>query len=111
MHHSHFHTDPYVKITLNFEGTARSMWRSTCKSRTISPIYNESFCLDLSEMDLERTFLQVDIIDRNRMLRNYFIGCVTVGYAAPSELGRRHWEAMRTHQGEAISYWHSLAAK
>ena len=103
--------DPYVKITLNFGGAVKSTWRSTYKTRTASPVYNESFCLDVSGMDPDHVSIQAEVSDHNKLLRNYFIGCVRIGTSSPSESGRKHWAAMIEHQGESISYWHSLVAK
>lgn len=104
--------DPYIKVVLSFEGTVRSTWKSTCKCKSSSPVYNEPFHLDLTGLDLEHTILQVDVIDHNKVFPNHLIGCVIVGFAAPTSLGRKHWRsATKEHQGQTISYWHSLVAK
>ncbi len=104
-----FCTDPYVKVNLLHKGLRQAKWKTSVKTNTRAPVFNESFTFNVSRFDLNELSLEVVLMDYNRFTSNEPMGGVFIGKNAPTESGRSHWtEAVAGYSIVAISRWHGV---
>ena len=86
-------------------------WKTTVRKKTLIPVFNESFQLDISGTPNTKTLtLEVVVMDYDRFSRNDIIGFTYLGEDAWCESGREHWKEVMDSPEQAVSHWHPLVA-
>jgi hypothetical protein len=105
-------SDPYVKVYLYYNGQRIAKKKTHVKKRTLNPIFNESFQLDLpptscsaADVALSGVRLEFVVYDWDRVTRNEIIGRVELG-GDPSVEG--HWKEVVNCPRKQIAEWHQL---
>lgn len=101
--------DPYVKVHVIHKGKKVHSWRSSVRKNTLTPIFNEQFQFNLTNMELASIQLNFIVMDYDRFSRDDFMGVVKIGGVVSEETGRTHWEEMMSAPNLAISRWHPIA--
>ena len=104
-------TDPYVKLNLYHVGMRVAKWKTTVRKKTLIPVFNESFQLDISGTPNTKALtLEIVVMDYDRLSRNDVIGFTYLGENVGCELGREHWKEVMDSPEQAVSHWHPLMA-
>ena len=70
-------SDPFVQVTVLPKPTSKiAKMKSSIKMKTLSPVWNESFVFDLSNIDYESRII-VTVYHHDVIGSNYFIGCTS----------------------------------
>uniref|UniRef100_A0A2P2ID37 Synaptotagmin 1 n=1 Tax=Hirondellea gigas TaxID=1518452 RepID=A0A2P2ID37_9CRUS len=100
-------SDPYVKVCLFQGGRRLKKKKTTVKRSTLNPYYNESMSFEMPYDAIEKTNLQVTVVDYDRIGHSDVIGTVVLGVNAKGgEL--RHWAEMVAAPRRPIAHWHKL---
>ncbi|RNA27901.1 synaptotagmin 1 isoform X1 [Brachionus plicatilis] len=101
-------SDPYVKLSLYKNGKRIQKKKTSIKSNTLNPYFNESFTfIKLNTYDIRKVTLLVTVVDYDRIGTSDPIGKVVLGCSAQgSEL--RHWSDMLASPRRPIAMWHTL---
>lgn len=83
-------------------------WRTSVKRNTLTPIFNESFQFDVSEMDMNSITLEAVVMDFDRFSHSDQIGLTLIGKDVSAESGRSHWKEVITSSSVAVSHWHPV---
>lgn len=101
-------TDPYVKVHLVHKGVRQAKWKTSVKRNSLTPVFNESFQFNISEMDVSDISLEFVVMDYDRFSRNDLIGVAYVGRHESTLFGHSHWEEVLCSIGVSISRWHPI---
>ncbi|XP_053347395.1 synaptotagmin-like protein 1 isoform X1 [Clarias gariepinus] len=72
------HSDPYVKLYLLPDNSARSKRKTSVKRKTLNPVYDETLKYKVRKSDLLARVLSVSVWHMERVRRNLFLGEVEV---------------------------------
>ncbi len=97
-----------MKVFLVHKGARQAKWKTSTKRNTLTPVFNESFEFDVSQMDMDTTGLEVVLMDYDRLSRNDLVGKAFIGGHVSTESGRSHWGEITSDPHTAISHWHSI---
>lgn len=102
-------TDPYVKIYLLFNGQPIAKKKTHVKKRTLNPVFNESFQIDLPcGQDFARLSLLFEVFDWDRMTKNEVIGRFEIGSYSEGLPEASHWNEVMNCPRKQIAEWHRL---
>ncbi|CAH8606609.1 unnamed protein product [Schistosoma rodhaini] len=100
-------SDPYVKLSLMFNGKRIKKKKTTIKKYTLNPYYNESFAFDVPFDQIQKVNLIVTVVDYDRIGTSEPIGRVVLGCNATGA-ALRHWSDMLANPRRPIAQWHTL---
>ncbi|CAH8862536.1 unnamed protein product [Trichobilharzia szidati] len=100
-------SDPYVKLSLMFNGKRVKKKKTTIKKYTLNPYYNESFAFDVPFDQIQKVNLIVTVVDYDRIGTSEPIGRVVLGCNATGA-ALRHWSDMLANPRRPIAQWHTL---
>ncbi|XP_037086955.1 synaptotagmin 1-like [Pollicipes pollicipes] len=101
-------SDPYVKVELMLGKRKPKKKKTSVKSNTLNPYFNESLSFDkINRNQIEKVKLVVTVVDYDRIGSSDPIGrCVLGSMASGAEL--RHWTDMLAAPRRPIAAWHTL---
>lgn len=101
-------SDPYVKVYLMHEGVRHSKWKSNIlKYSPVIPV-EESFSVDIEQLNINNAYLKVLVLCHARLSRNDIMGEVCIGPHSQQESGRSHWSEMILSPNQEFSKWHAF---
>ncbi|TNN08756.1 Synaptotagmin-1 [Schistosoma japonicum] len=100
-------SDPYVKLSLMFNGKRIKKKKTTIKKYTLNPYYNESFAFDVPFDQIQKVNLIVTVVDYDRIGTSEPIGRIVLGCNATGA-ALRHWSDMLANPRRPIAQWHTL---
>ncbi len=104
----YFNSDPYVKLYLLHKGVRQAKWKTSVKRNTLTPVFNESFQFDVSQMELADVALEAVVMDYDRFSRNDLVGEAFIGDHVLTASGRSHWAEVTSFPCVSVSRWHSI---
>jgi hypothetical protein len=104
--------DPYIKLWLIQSGSKLEKRKTTVKSQTLAPVFNESFAFSLPPPDKldEEVQLVITVMDYDLLSSNDEIGHCVVG-SRGGETGAKHWREVIEHPEHPCAMWHKLSPK
>lgn len=90
------------------KGVRQAKWRTSVKRNTLTPVFNESFQFDLSEMNIDDITLEFIVVDYDCFTKDDWVGEAIIGKNALSQQGRLHWTEVLASPHSAITNWHSI---
>ena len=109
--HTHTLSDPYVEIKLYYKNEKNFCWKSTTKKKTLAPVYNEMFQIDLRDMDINSIYMKLVIKNEDLIFKDDFMGMVEFGKHVEHSTGNKHWMDMLATPHTHITRWHTLVNK
>lgn len=100
-------SDPYVKIYLMQNGKRLKKKKTTVKSKTLNPYFNESFSFEIPFEQIQKVQVVITVLDYDKLGKNEAIGKIFVGCSA-SGTELRHWSDMLANPRRPIAQWHPL---
>lgn len=100
-------SDPYVKMNLMQGGKRVKKQKTSVKMKNVNPYYNESFKFEVRAADIQRSELNIFVMDFDRVGSNDAIGWLKLSMAEQTSAGK-HWRDMIQSNGRSIAQWHSL---
>ena len=104
-------SDPYVEIKLYYKKVKKFYWQSETRKKTLTPVYNEAFQIDLRDMDINSIYMKLTIKDEDLILKDKFMGMVEFGTNVEHSTGHKHWMDMLGTHNTGITRWHTLVNK
>ena len=101
-------SDPYVEIKLYYKKVKKFYWQSETKKKTLTPVYNEAFQIDLRDMDISSIYMKIVIKDEDLVWKDKFMGMVEFGTNVEHSTGQKHWMDMLATPHTGITRWHTL---
>ena len=92
---------------MNFGSTRLEKKKTNIKMRTLNPVFNESFTFEIPWEKIRETWLEVTVMDFDKVGRNEMIGKAILGCrSGPME--SRHWNDMASKPRLQVAQWHLL---
>ena len=104
-------SDPYVEIKLYYKKEKTFSWKSTTRKKTLTPVYNEMFQIDLKDMDMDSIYMKLVMKDEDLVFKDDFMGMVEFGKHVEHSTGNKHWMDMLATPHTRITRWHTLVNK
>ena len=104
-------SDPHVEIKLYYKNVKQFSWKSTTKKKTLDPVYNEIFQIDLRDMDINSIYMKLVMKDEDFIFQDTFMGMVEFGKHVEHSTGSKHWMDMLATPHTGITRWHTLMNK
>jgi len=100
--------DPMVKATLKLDGKKVKKAKTSTKSNTVNPYFNEVLSFEVSPDNIKRVELSVAVVHASTIGISQSVGRVVFG---PNVSGRakQHWVDMQETPGRPVAQWHILA--
>ncbi|VDK18096.1 unnamed protein product [Anisakis simplex] len=102
-------SDLHVKLWLVKEGDRLEKRRTTVKSHTLTPVFNESFVFSVpsKETILNEVNLVATVMDLTN--GNDEVGHIVIG-ALGNETGKRQWNDVLSQPETTVTMWHKLSS-
>jgi len=100
--------DPMVKASLRLDGRKVKKSKTSAKTNTVNPYFNEMLTFEVSPEHIKRVELSVAVVHSATIGIPVSVGRVVFG---PNSSGRarQHWLDMQESPGRPIAQWHVLA--
>ncbi|MFH4978694.1 hypothetical protein AB6A40_005403 [Gnathostoma spinigerum] len=104
--------DPYVKIWLLHSGKKLEKQKTTVKSHTSDPVFNELFIFSVPSRKklAENVSIAAIVMDRDFVHYNSEIGHTIIGRFG-QETGVWHWKELLDHPHVPSTHWHKLSTE
>ncbi|XP_054633174.1 synaptotagmin VIII isoform X2 [Dunckerocampus dactyliophorus] len=100
-------SDPYVKVQLALDKRKWKKKKTSIKSNTLNPYYNEAFTFKVTLEQIQRVNLVISVWDHDPLTPNDPTGKIFLGCdAAGNQL--RHWADMLSNPRRPVAQWHTL---
>ncbi|KAE9414103.1 hypothetical protein Angca_009361, partial [Angiostrongylus cantonensis] len=105
-------SDPYVKLWLVQQGNKLEKHKTTVKSQTLAPVFNESFAFTVPEKEVleKHVNLVVTVMDYDLLSSNDEIGHAILGPLG-GEAGTHQWKEVIEHPETPLAVWHRLTPR
>ena len=101
-------SDPYVTFFLIRDGKKVKKRKTTFKSMTLNPSFNEIFAFEASFDDLDELSLLFVVADYDKGEPGEPIGQAIIGQLGNTELATSHWKSMVDGPNKPAIKWHML---
>merc|ERR1712228_844581 len=100
--------DPMVKASLRLDGRKVKKAKTSTKTNTVNPYFNEMLTFEVSPEHLKRVEMSVTVVHSSTIGVSHSVGRVVFG---PNSSGRakQHWVDMQSMTGRPVAQWHVLA--
>lgn len=100
-------SDPYVKMWLFFSNKRTVKQKTAVHFATLNPTFNDTFVFDIPWEKIRDAYIEITVMDFDRVGRNELIGKFTLGpRSGPVET--RHWNDMLGKPRQQVTQWHLL---
>ncbi|XP_019615736.1 PREDICTED: synaptotagmin-7-like isoform X2 [Branchiostoma belcheri] len=100
-------SDPYVKIWLVYRDKKIEKKKTSCKKRSLNPVFNESFIFDIPMDKMKETSFIISVMDKDTLKKNDVIGKVCLAPRS-GPLETKHWKEMISKPRQPVAMWHGL---
>ena len=100
--------DPYVEIKVYHKGKRIFKQKSKVVKKTLNPVFNQDFTIDLADKDMEEVIIKLVMKDADFLTKDDFMGLVEFGEFVDHPTGRSHWQEMIANPNTRITHWHCL---
>ena len=101
-------SDPHVDIKVYYKNVKKFSWKSTTKKKTLNPVYNEIFQIDLTDMDINSIYMKLVMKDKDLIFQDTFMGMVEFGKHVEHSTGSKHWMDTLATPLSLVTCWHAL---
>jgi synaptotagmin-1 len=97
---------PFLKVSLMLNRKQVTKIKTSVKSKTLTPVYNEAFIFDVPTQHIGNVGLYARVF--NERDGQELLGKVVIGPHARTSMGVHHWERMLLSPRKPIAQWHKI---
>ena len=96
----------FLKVSLMLNRKQVKKIKTSVKSKTLTPVYNEAFIFDVPAQHIGNVGLYARVV--NVRDNQELLGKVVIGPNARTSMGVHHWECMLLSPRKPIAQWHKI---
>lgn len=102
----YFYLGPFLKVSLMLNRKQVKKIKTSVKSKTLNPVYNEAFIFDVPSQHIGNVNLYMRVV--NDRENQQVMGKVIIGPNAKCIMGVHHWERMLLSPRKPLAQWHMI---